>query len=251
MTRKPMAEHNSLTCEICGHTWIPRVLFVRVCPKCKEQINQKAQPNKKTCIQCGYIWMSRGKEPRICNNCKSVFWNIKRKQIICVNCNHKWFQLSPKKTPKTCPKCIRNWQIKQMGNKGINNINWKGGVSEYPNHHKLKKERLIKLEQTGYVCETCGGKATEVHHLDKTKIHHEIKNLVALCHKCHMGVYHSQPKTSSKYLRLYGMTLGEIAKKVGCSPQLVAMHLRNRWCSKKYGDAINGTISIRRRDEVI
>jgi len=44
-------------------------------------------------------------------------------------------------------------------NKGKRNGNWKGGTAEYPNHYEMKKNRLIKLQQTKGKCEACRKRA--------------------------------------------------------------------------------------------
>jgi hypothetical protein len=89
----------------------------------------------------------------------------------------------------TCPQEIINPK-KRGAPKGEKNINWKGGIAEYPNHSLMKRIRKFKLQSTNYICECCGGKATEIHHLDKSKTNHSFNNFKSLCHKCHMGIFH-------------------------------------------------------------
>ena len=74
--------------------------------------------------------------------------------------------------------------------RGNKNGNWKGGKSEYFNHSEMKKARLKKLKKVNYICEICGEKATEIHHLDKIKSNHKLSNLIAVCHKCHIRQFH-------------------------------------------------------------
>lgn len=76
-------------------------------------------------------------------------------------------------------------------NRGELNARWNGGNSEYKNHYLMKWARKFKLEAANNVCELCGGLATEIHHKDKSKDNHNINNLMALCHKCHMKNFHS------------------------------------------------------------
>ena len=64
-------------------------------------------------------------------------------------------------------------------------------MAEYPNHAYFKKTRLIKLIDVNYKCEICHEEAKVVHHIDGTKDNHAVENLKALCHKCHIRVYHS------------------------------------------------------------
>ncbi len=104
--------------------------------------------------------------------------------------------------------------------KGENNPRWNGGVSEYPNHADMKRNRLIRLKEADGKCEVCGDEAYCVHHIDGSRDNHAIDNLVVLCKKCH-GILHSariNSKTqTSKYIRLYGMTMKQIAEKYGAS----------------------------------
>lgn len=86
--------------------------------------------------------------------------------------------------------------------KGAKNPRWNGGTSEYPNHGTMKITRRQKLESVNWICESCGGKATEVHHKDKTKTNHSLSNLIAVCHKCHMSKFHKgeERKHTQKFI---------------------------------------------------
>ena len=69
-------------------------------------------------------------------------------------------------------------------NKGERNGRWNGGVSEYPNHYLLKKNRLIVLKNYP-TCQRCNKKkSTCVSHRNKDKSDHKIENLEALCCSC-------------------------------------------------------------------
>ena len=126
---------------------------------------------------------------------------------LCKTCNTPFFQ--PSKTAMFCSrKCFGE------AKRGGNNWNWKGGVAEYPDHSILKKLRLQKLLEANFVCHFCGGEATETHHLDKDKSHQVLENLIAVCHKCHMGNFHRQ-KHKSSYRDKYGLTLSEIQSRCG------------------------------------
>ena len=109
-----------------------------------------------------------------------------------------------------------------QGVKGKDNPKWNGGVSEYPNHYEMKKNRLIKLKEVDGKCEACGEDAYCVHHLDGSNDNHQLDNLAVLCKKCHSILHagrennnHSQRLKTSKYIRLYGMTLSEMANQYG------------------------------------
>lgn len=110
-----------------------------------------------------------------------------------------------------------NEDLKSGAKAGELNPNWRGGVSEYKNHGVLKKIRLKKLKSKNYQCEVCGAPADEVHHLDRTKSNHSLRNLLAICTSCHMKLFHRHKKSTSKYKRIYGMTLVEIAQKLNLS----------------------------------
>ncbi len=54
-------------------------------------------------------------------------------------------------------------------------------------------------------------KANEIHHLDKTKTNHDPNNFMVLCHKCHTSNFHRQKRQTSKFIRLYGKTINDLA----------------------------------------
>jgi len=104
---------------------------------------------------------------------------------------------------------------RKKGIRGKLNPNWNGGVSEYPNHYEMKKNRLIVLKKANYICSYCGNKATEIHHVDLSKDNHSLDNLKSACHKCNVRL-HNKTKTS-KYIRFYGKTLVELSNILGVS----------------------------------
>jgi len=111
---------------------------------------------------------------------------------------------------------------KYAGGKGEENINWKGGVADYPNHSEMKRNRLIKLKEANGKCEACEEEAFCVHHLDGSVDNHSLDNLAVLCKKCHYILHagrneenFSVRRKTSKYIREYGMTLKGIANKYG------------------------------------
>ncbi len=50
----------------------------------------------------------------------------------------------------------------------------------------FRKNRLLKLEQTNYKCETCDNDTKIVHHKDKDRVNNELSNLKVLCMKHHI-----------------------------------------------------------------
>jgi len=101
------------------------------------------------------------------------------------------------------------------GVEGELNYNWNGGVSAYPNHHKLKKNRLIVLENSNWTCKYCGGKADRVHHRDKTKDNHKLQNLAPSCAKCNSQ--RMDENNRRRFLSEYNISSTEISKKTGLS----------------------------------
>jgi len=104
---------------------------------------------------------------------------------------------------------------KPKGIGGELNYNWKGGVSAYPNHYELKKNRLIVLENSNWVCKYCGGKADRVHHRDKTKHNHKPINLAPSCAKCNSQ--RMDENNRRYFVSKYGMSSTEISRKTGLS----------------------------------
>lgn len=113
--------------------------------------------------------------------------------------------------------------------KGSKNWNWNNGVSEYKNHAILKKTRLEALERDEHKCKFCNKEATETHHIDGTKENHDINNLISVCHKCHINQFHKCKKTTSKYRRLYGMSLQEMSTKTNLSSPALANFFNNKF----------------------
>ena len=57
---------------------------------------------------------------------------------------------------------------------------------EYLNSDEWKEKRLEFLEDADYVCEECGGKANQVHHLSYDNFGDETDDDVeVLCYGCH------------------------------------------------------------------
>ena len=104
------------------------------------------------------------------------------------------------------------------GIKGPLNRHWNGGVFEYPNHYEMKKMRRIILKEAKYACHYCGKPANQIHHKDLSKDNHSKDNLVACCCKCNRQrskIY------TSKYRRLYGKTLKELADDSGVTANAI------------------------------
>lgn len=123
---------------------------------------------------------------------------------------------------------------KGKANCGGRNFHWKGGTSTYPNHGLMKKIRKELLEEVKYICQFCGGLATEVHHKDFSKNNHSKENLIVCCHKCNSRQRKPKiiPQETSqmpeinryiyKALKLFGSHEG-IAAKMQCSSAYIRM----------------------------
>lgn len=128
----------------------------------------------------------------------------------CINPDH----LIPIKIGKSrVDNKVRVWP----GGRGEDNSSWNGGIAEYPNHSLMKRNRIIKLQQTHGLCEICGAHANRIHHIDGSKNNHDLSNLIALCNKCHHTLHANRENTTSKYRNLYGKTLHEMEKEYGVS----------------------------------
>ena len=107
--------------------------------------------------------------------------------------------------------------------RGENHWSWKGGVSEYPDHNTLKKNRLIKLREVDGKCEECGGLANQVVRKDGSKSNHAVKNLKAVCSKCRGENIKKFGK--SKYKNVYGR-IPDLSIKTGISQAILYKRLR-------------------------
>jgi hypothetical protein len=101
----------------------------------------------------------------------------------------------------------------------------------YHRQKYLVKQRFLVLQRARGLCEICGNKAFYIHHLDADKSNHELTNLVAVCTSCH-GVIHSNRPImkrnvkTSKYIRIYGMSLRQIGELLGIMPATVYQWLQ-------------------------
>jgi len=125
---------------------------------------------------------------------------------------------------------------KPIGNSGPLNHKWKGGVSEYPNHYKVKKARIQVLIEEKHRCFNCGKWANQIHHLDGTKTNHDRSNLRACCHSCNIRFAGSH---TSKYVKMYGLKQFQIARKFNKNSAWVSqMHKQGKLNSLLIADHI-------------
>jgi hypothetical protein len=106
---------------------------------------------------------------------------------------------------------------------GKKNPRWNGGISEYPNHSEMKRVRKQKIKDSSGKCVICGWQDKppyshlRIHHIDRSKDNHFYDNLLVACPKCSMKFHKSQPHKTSKILRLYGISLKQLADNFGGS----------------------------------
>lgn len=123
--------------------------------------------------------------------------------------------------------------------------------AQYPNYHILRKNKIIKLQQTKAKCEiNPKHDAQLIHHVDESTDNHNLDNLLAVCAKCHQALHHRDKvngvRKTSKYTRLYGATMRELAETTGTYiGKIYEMHYTNQlrpylenW--HKMSDAIKG-----------
>lgn len=110
---------------------------------------------------------------------------------------------------------------------GSNNPRWHGGNSEYPNHCLMKRNRKIKLEQSGGKCEKCGRPANKVHHLDGAKTNHDLSNLLVVCNKCHPGFHDHDLQGNPKFRKIFGVSIMELSRVTGFPYSGLLNYLKN------------------------
>jgi len=138
----------------------------------------------------------------------------------CINPDH-WISVEKGKSIKKGD--VNIWP----GGKRENNSSWNEGAADYPEHKKMKRNRLIKLKETKGKCEICGASANKIHHIDGSKDNHELGNLIVMCNRCH-GIVDSGRRNESRYTREYGLSLVQMSEKYGKSINLYRkMHDRN------------------------
>lgn len=112
--------------------------------------------------------------------------------------------------------------------KGEKNWRWNGGTSDYPDHSLMKRNRLVKLQQSKGRCEVCGKRAYQIHHIDESRNNHTLENLVVVCNHCHGILHTGRTNKTTKYIRKYGKSAKEMALQFGCSTGTITHLDRSR-----------------------
>ena len=62
-----------------------------------------------------------------------------------------------------------------------------------------KVRRRTALKRANYLCNNCGQRATQVHHLTYVGVFNESpSDLVALCERCHAALHHKAPANDNQ-----------------------------------------------------
>lgn len=176
--------------KICLTTWLYGSKMCRNCSAKERFKNPKNHPSwkggKPMCMNCGKQ-LSRY-DAIHCNNCKPKG----KPQIIpdryCILCGKKLYRYD---NAIRCKKCSLLLQ------KGSNNPNWRGGISNfpYPNNFSKKLRESIR-KRDNYECQNCGmtekkhlklhKEVLHIHHIDYNKNNNKTFNLITLCEQCNM-----------------------------------------------------------------
>jgi hypothetical protein len=75
------------------------------------------------------------------------------------------------------------------------------------NHVKIYMSHFDYVTQEEIPCEACTKPATDIHHISgRGKDKDNIKNLMALCRKCHTKAHESIPKSEMQYIHNFFLT---------------------------------------------
>lgn len=113
---------------------------------------------------------------------------------------------------------------------GKYNIHWNGGVSEYPNHAKLKRNRKLRFKLVRGRCEDCNtdlnGKRYYGIHLNKDKSDHALTNLKITCNKCFFK-YRTNSHKKGKYRKM-GIDVKSLSQELGIQPSILYRYFNKK-----------------------
>jgi len=122
--------------------------------------------------------------------CKHIGTKV-RKKVFCFTCKKELLktisQINRSKSGKLfCNKsCQTKWRNVKFS--GKNHLGWKDGKSTY--------RRILEKGGAKAVCKLCGKddkRVLAVHHVDENHKNNSLKNLVWLCHNCHLLVHYDR-----------------------------------------------------------
>lgn len=179
---------------------------IKICPVCNKRFRVKASEKKirKHCsTKCAY-------EARKGTNFHVLIPKIKRE---CQGCGKK-IEMFPCRIKdgkgKFCSKeCYTKYAV------GKNHSNWQDGKSFEPYSPNWTETLRGAIRQRDcYVCQECdktqeeNGRKLDVHHIDYDKKNCDPKNLISLCHICHLKVNHNR-----EYWQQYFQNLNYVSTK--------------------------------------
>lgn len=91
----------------------------------------------------------------------------------------------------------KRWKLsedKKIHYQGINNSQWRGGISKLPYDWRFNKSLKRKIKnRDNNACKICSSSIDLIiHHRDKNKTNSDENNLVTLCRRCHAHVTHGK-----------------------------------------------------------
>ena len=87
----------------------------------------------------------------------------------------------------------------RCGLPGDQNPMWENGRSQIPySRGWARKVKQLAWERADHVCEVCGGKPLDTHHIDFHKDNHDLDNLQVLCRKCHKQLHVAHLKNKNR-----------------------------------------------------
>jgi hypothetical protein len=100
-------------------------------------------------------------------------------------------EITKQKMSETRKKLFANKEIMPNHFFGVENPNWRGGLSFEPYDPGFnKKLKKIILDRDNHICQLCkqpeNGRKLSIHHIDYDKKNHNQLNLVSLCKSCHI-----------------------------------------------------------------
>jgi len=179
--------------------------------------NQKKKMIKEMpCDYCGktfsyYPSTYKNKNRRFCSKiCYSKTQKIERKGMKFSETHRKNLSISKLKNPsrywlgkRRSKETIGKFRKSHIGKKqsketklkrrismlgkhdGEKNPAWNGGTARLPYTYQFTKIRVEILKRDNYICQECGKKGKEIHHIDYNRKNDAKNNLITLCKSCH------------------------------------------------------------------
>lgn len=194
----------------CMVAWLGKHSLYTVKRKCKQCGKEFNPPwNKaraKFCsTPCGRKWTGQQLIGRNVGDLSPVYSRV---TATCPNCGTAFKakkSLHERLKDHCCSrKCAFEWAVRSGKFALENNASWKGGLSfePYSITWNFRLREMIR-ERDGRECHICGkgenGRRLVVHHIDYNKKNCEAKNLISLCHYCHIRTNSIREKWQSYF----------------------------------------------------